>query len=79
MEPKVKQYVPRAESFPTPLKYIDVTRTTNTPFDVMLVKNIDDCSNVDGDRELSDSWSGFTRFTVLHEKPQDYIHGPGED
>ena len=37
----------------------------------MLEKNIDDFWNVDGDRELSDSWTAFTRFTVLDEKPQD--------
>ena len=35
----------------------------------MLEKNIDDNWHVDGDRELSDTWTGFTRFTVLNEKP----------
>ena len=30
----------------------------------MLEKNIEDYWNVDGDRELSDTWTGFTRFTV---------------
>ena len=43
MKPRVKLYVPREESFPTPLKYIDVTRNTDTSLDVMLEKNIDDC------------------------------------
>ena len=38
---------------------------------VLLEKNIDDYWNVDGDRELSDMWTGFTRFTVLNEKPPD--------
>ena len=38
----VKLYVPTEESFPIPLKYIDVTRTTDTTFDVMLEKSIDD-------------------------------------
>ena len=37
----------------------------------MLEKNIDDDWNVDGDRELSDTWIGFTRFTVLDGKPPD--------
>ena len=68
MEPRVKLYVPREKKFPFPLKYIDVTRTTNTSWVVMLEKNIDDYWNVDGDRELSDTWTGFTRFTVLNEK-----------
>ena len=34
-------------------------------------ENIDDCWNVDGDRELSHTWTGFTRFTTLKEKPPD--------
>ena len=35
VEPRVKLYSPREESFPIPLKYIDVSRTTHTNFDVM--------------------------------------------
>ena len=38
VEPKVKLYVPREESFLFPLKYIDVSRTTYTPLDVLLEK-----------------------------------------
>ena len=34
-------------------------------------ENIDDYWNADGDRELSDTWTGFTRFTFLNEKPPD--------
>ena len=34
----------------------------------MLEKHIDDYLNVDGNRELSDAWTGFTRFIVLNEK-----------
>ena len=30
VEPRVKLYVPKEESFPIPLKYIDVTRNTHT-------------------------------------------------
>ena len=37
----------------------------------MLEKNIDDYWNNDGDRELSDTWTGFTRFTILDETPPD--------
>ena len=55
VEPKVKLYMPREESFHIPLKYIDATRATNTSLDVMLEKNIDDYWNVVGDRELSDT------------------------
>ena len=71
MEPRVKLYVPTEESFPIPLKNIDVTRITDTTLDVMSEKRIEDYWNVDGERELSDAWTGFTRFIVLNEKPPD--------
>ena len=63
--------MPREESFPFPLKYIDVTRNTHTSLDVLLEKHIDDYWNVDGDRELSDMWTGFT---ILKEKPPDGVY-----
>ena len=64
VERRVKLYMPRSESYPIQLKYSDVTRTSDTSLDVMLEKNLDDYWNVDGDRELSDTWTGFTRFTM---------------
>ena len=69
VEPRVKLYSPRQESFPFPLKYIDVSRTTCTNLDVKQEKRIDDCWNIDGSRDLSDSWTGVTQFTLLEEKP----------
>ena len=71
VEPGVKLYSPREESFPVPLKYIDVSRTTHTHLDVMQESRIDDYWNIDGSRDLSDSWTGFTQFTLLSEKPPD--------
>ena len=62
-------YSPREESFPIPLKYIDVSRTTHTNLDVMQESRIDDYWNIDESRDLSDSWTGFTQFTLLSEKP----------
>ena len=61
--PRVKLYMPKEETFPIPTKYIDVTRTTHTSLDVLPEKHIDDYWNVDGERELSDARTGFTRFT----------------
>ena len=79
VEPKVKLYMSKEESFPIPLKYIDVTRTTHTSLDVLLEKHIEDYWNVDGDRELSDAWTGFTRFMLLNERPPDgYTSSSGE-
>ena len=72
--PRVKLYVPQEESFLIPLKYIDVTRKTNTSLDVLLEKKFEDFWNVDGERELSDAWTGFKRFVLLKD-----THGPGGD
>ena len=71
VEPRVKLYSLKKELFPFPLKYIDVTRTTRTNLDVKQEKRIDDYWNVDGSRDLSDPWTGFTQFTLLEEKPSD--------
>ena len=53
------------------MKYIDITRTTHTSLDVLMETHIEDYWNVDGERELSDAWTGFTRFTLLTERPPD--------
>ena len=80
VEPRGKLYMPKEESFLIPLTYIDVTRNTHTSLNVMLEKNIDDNWNVDGDRELSDTWIGFTRFTKIERKNHQMgIRGPGGD
>ena len=47
VEPRVKLYSPREESFPIPLKYIDVCRTTQTNLDAMQESRIDDYWNID--------------------------------
>ena len=79
VEPRVKLYSPREESFPIPLKYIDVTRTTHTNLDVKQEKRIDDYWNIDGSRDLSDPWTGFTQFTLLDEKAPDGYMWSGEE
>ena len=78
VEPRVKLYSPKEESFPIPLKYIDVSRTTRTNLDVMVERRIDDYWNIDGSRDLSDPWTGFTQFTLLEEKPPDGYMWSGE-
>ena len=52
VEPRVKLYSPREESFPFPLKYIDVSRTTLTNLDVKQEKLIDDYGNIDGSKDF---------------------------
>ena len=69
VEPRVKLYSPTEESFPIPMKYIDVTRNTQTNLDVKQEKRIDDYWNIDGSRDFSDDWTGFTQFILVEEKP----------
>ena len=69
IEPRVELYVPKEETFPIPLRNIDVTKSTHTDLDVLQEKCIDDCCNVDANRSLSDSWKGFTKFASSKEKP----------
>ena len=78
VEPRVKLYSLREESIPVPLKYIDVSRTTHTNLDVKQEKRIDDYWNIDGSRDLSDPWTGFTQFTLLEEKSLDGYMWSGE-
>ena len=71
VEPRVKLYSPREESFPIPLKHIDVSRNTHTNLDVVQERRIDDHWNIDGSRDLSDPWTGFTQYTPKEEKAPD--------
>ena len=74
VEPRVKLYSPRKESFPFPLKYIDVSRTTQTNLDVMQESRIDEYSNINGSRDLADSWTSSTQIILLEEKPSRRIY-----
>ena len=65
----VQLYVPKEETFPIPLKSIDVMRSTHADLGVAQEKRNDDYWNVDENRSSSDSWTGFTKFTVLKETP----------
>ena len=78
VEPRVKLCSPSEESFPIPLKYIDVSRTTDMNLDVKQERRIDDYWNIDGSRDVSDPWTGFTQFTLLEEKaPDGYMWSGG--
>ena len=74
VEPRVALYSPREESFPFPLKYIDVSKTTCTNLDVKQEKRIDDYWNVDGSRDMSDPWTVFTQFTLIGRKTSKRIY-----
>ena len=55
-----------------------LSRTTHTNLDVKEEKRIDDYWNIDGSRDLSDPWTGFTQFTLLEEKPPNGYMWSGE-
>ena len=66
-EPRLQLYVPKEETFPIPLKQVDVTRAAYTNVD-------DDYWSVDANRSLSDSWKEFTKFTSWKENlPKGYM------
>ena len=48
-------------------------RGQQTELDVAQEKRIDHCWNVDEDGRLSDSWTGFTKFTLLKTPPKGYM------
>ena len=70
VEPRVQLYVPKEETFPTPMRYIDVVGRTR-PLDVLQQSRMDDQWNIDGNRNLSEPWTGFTQFTKTNEKHPD--------
>ena len=79
-EHRIQLYVPKEETSPIPLKYIDVTRTTHTDLDVMQEKRVDDDWNVDTNESLSDSWTGFTKLhSIQRETSSRGFCGPGGD
>ena len=61
-----RHHVPQEETFPNPQKHFDVTSTTHTNLDVLQERCISDEWDDDVDQSVSDSWTGFTKFTVLN-------------
>ena len=71
-EPESKLYVPKEETFPIPMNYIDVTRTTNTSLDVLLDKKYWRLLERGWRKKNCQMhWTGFTRFILLNERPPD--------
>ena len=67
--PRKQLYVPKESSFPIPSKYIVVARQTSTSLDNLEENSVDELRNIDGNRILSESWSGSTRFRILNKRP----------
>ena len=71
----VTSWYAKEETFPIPLKYIDVSKGSQHKSACVARKRIDDSWIVDANLGLSDSWKGFTKFT---KKPPREKGGPGE-
>ena len=74
IEHRVQLYVLKEETFPVPLKYIEIIWSIHTGLYVLQEKRIDDYWNVDSSRHVSDSWRGSTKFTLPKETlPKGYM------
>ena len=77
VEPRVKLYVPREKSFPIPLRYFDVTRATCTTSDVTFERRMGGYWNIEGNRDLSGTWTGFNDSPYWTKNFQMDTHGLG--
>ena len=73
VEPRVQLHVPKEESFPRPLRYIDVVWTTHTTLDMVQESRKDNSWNIDGESKPIGTVDPFhaVHGTVLNEKPPD--------
>ena len=65
-------------NIPNPLRYIDVVRTTHTTQDMFEESRVDESWNIDTNRNFSESWTRFTQFQILNDKPSDGQMRSGE-
>ena len=69
-EPRVQLYVPKEETFPIPLKCIDVTRELLKQIWTCCKRNVKIIIGMWTRIEVqADSWKGCTKYTLLKEKP----------
>ena len=66
--PRTKIFVPK-DDVPRPQNFSDVQRQTKTSLNVHHEATIGDYWNMDGDKSLSASWTGVTRFALLTKNP----------
>ena len=78
VELRVKLYVPREETFPIPLRYIDVSRATCTTLDLVLERRMDDCWKFWRLLDLMLE-RRMDRIHTIHHIERKTIHGPGGD
>ena len=62
---RTKLFVPTDDNCPMPVKYLDVMRRTYTDLETRAENIINDLWTDEGEKSLSDSWTGKTVFYVL--------------
>ena len=67
--PRTTLYVPTEDECPVPLKWIDVTRFTQTSLDGASNNTIDDLWITNDATDLTEYWTGRTRFHLLKPAP----------
>ena len=80
VEPRVKLYVPREVSFSFSTEIHRRDQGYKNSIGCSAGENIEDYWNVDGDRELSDTWTGFTQDSLYWTKNHRMdVPGPWRD
>ena len=72
VEPRVQLYVPKEDTFPAPLIYVDVTTHTNP--DVLQESRIDDYWNVEVDRKIVRLMDRIHEVHSIERKPPKRIY-----
>ena len=75
--PRTSLFVPNDSNSPLLTKYLDVERLTYTSLETLSESRIEDCWNLDGEKELSDSWTGKTVFFLLHPPEPGFVRVRG--
>ena len=78
-ETRVQLHVPKEETFPSPPKYIDVTRSIYTDLDAMQEKRVDDHWNVDSTEACQIREKVPRSSLYLRRSLQKDVCGPGRD
>ena len=62
---EVQLHVPRKESYPIPLSNVDFIRSPYADLEIAQENRIYDCWDVEKNRNLSESWTGFQKNYVI--------------
>ena len=80
-QPRYRKFIPTEENCPIPLKYIDITRKTETTIKDKNEALSYDCWYDQPEVKLSEPWIGTTTFYLIPERPPEgytrvpHVHG----